>query len=117
MELLVPALIAIGAFVFGLNVVARLATRFKRTRYWSVPALLFGALSIVTFAEAPAVPEGGGGGPPIIDFGPLPYYLLGLAAAVAAFVAFAAGARARKEYLDQQRIAPPELAVAVVHER
>lgn len=100
----------------GQIVVAWLSTMLRRTRYWGLPALLFGALSIVAFAEAAAVPPPERGGPPILDFGPAPYYLLGFAAAVTTVVALAAGARARKAYLDRRHTAPPELAVAIVHD-
>jgi hypothetical protein len=105
------------AFVLGQIVVAWLSTTLKRTRYWGLPALLFGALSIVAFVEAAAVPPIEGGGPPVLNFGPFPYYALGFTAAVATVVALAAGARARKGYLDRRHTAPPELAVAIVHDR
>jgi hypothetical protein len=116
-EFVVPALIALIAFVLGQFVVAWLSTTLKRTRIWGLPALLFCALSIVAFAEAAAVPPPESGGPPILDFGPLPYYMVGFTAAVATVVALAAGARARKVYLDRRHTAPPELAVAIVHDR
>ncbi len=112
--LVVPALIA---FVFGQIVVAWLSTTLKRTRYWGLPALSFGALSIVAFVEGAAVPPREGGGPPLLDFGPLPYYALGLTAVVTSIVALTAGRRARRAYLDGQQTAPPELAVATVHVR
>lgn len=116
-EFVVAGFIALIAFVLGQIVVAWLSTTLKRTRYWGLPALLFGALSIVAFAEAAAVPPRESGGPPLLDFGPAPYYLLGFTAAVATVVALAAGARARKEYLDRRHTAAPELAVAIVHDR
>ena len=117
MDLVAFGLFVLVAFVLGQVAVAWISNRFKSSRYWSVPALLLGAVSIVAFADGAAVPPSEGGGPPVIDFGPLLHYLVGLAAAITAVVAFGAGSRAREQYLAQQQTASPELAVATVHDR
>jgi len=110
-------LLGLILFVASQFVVAMVSRALKRTRFWGLPALLFGALSIAAFVAAGGVAHPEHGGPPVIDFGPLPHYALAFAAMVYAFVALAAGSRARKQYLGQLDAAPPELAVAIVHDR
>jgi hypothetical protein len=112
-EILVPVFIV---FVLGQFVVGWLSTLLKRTRYWGLPAVLFGVLSTVAFAEGAAMPPRAGGGPPILDFGPWPSYVLAFTAFVAAVVALVAGSHARTRYLERQKAAPPELAVATARD-
>ena len=109
--------VVLMGFVIHEIAVAFLCTLLKQTRFWGVPALFFGALSIVVFVMAEATPPPESGGPPTIDFGALPYYALSAAAFITACVAFAAGSTARAKYLEHKKAAPPELAVAIVHHR
>ena len=98
--------------------VAFVSAAFGSTRYWALPALVFAVLTIVAFAKGAALPPvEHHGEPAVIDFGPWPYYILGIAALVSAIVALLAGGLARKAFLDRQRTSPPELPVAIVHDR
>lgn len=99
-------------------VVAFFSAALQSSRYWGIPALLFAALTIVAFAKGAALPPvEHHGEPAMIDFGPWPYYALGVTALVSAVVALIAGGLARESFLARQRSAPPELPVAIVHDR
>ena len=110
-------LLGLMLFVVSQFGIAMFSRALKRSRFWGLPALFFGALSIAAFVAAEGVPPPESGGPPIIDFGALPHLALACAAMISAIVALAAGSHARAQHLATLQTAPPELAVAIVHDR